>query len=533
MFAGYENVTQEVIDNGGGSYTVDVVLTGDPCGPVTGGDVFTIALTAAEGAGDVTGTITVDAVDARDCDAQPLPAQPGPPAEVVLDGTPPAAITDLAVAPGEDGSAAGTKQVVLTWTAPTDPEAETIEIWRRGYGDHPEYDDGTGTPATLPVSADNDWILVGTVAATASGSTDDPGARDFWSYAVKAVDACGNASPVAAEEIAGGILNYHLGDVVDPADTAAAGDNLVDIADVSRLGASYGTADGEEFYLNTLDIGPTADLGPRSLPTTDDLIDFEDLMVMATNFGMVGRLVPPDILAASGNAVAVDVVGTGPRPGTVTARITMQGDGRIQGLSVPLVWNADAVRPAAMSAGDLVAAQGGHGIVLSPEPGTVDAALLGTRDRRLGIRGEGVLATVVFERVGAGDPRIALGEVTARDVANKPLLLGASGGGGAPTAAGDTALPVVTALHPNHPNPFNPSTTLSFSLERAGRVQLGIYDVRGRLVRSLVDGPMARGEHALVWHGRNDAGQTVSSGTYFARMVTADRSQTRTITLVK
>ncbi|MBD3221941.1 SUMF1/EgtB/PvdO family nonheme iron enzyme, partial [bacterium] len=531
MFEGYGNVVQEVIDNGGGSYTVDIVLTGNPCGPTTGGDVFTIALTAAEGSsGDVTGQITLDAVAARDCDAQPLPAVAGPPVDVTIDGTPPAPITDLGVALGADGATAGTKLVEMAWTAPGDPEAETIEVWRHGYGDHPEYDDGTGAPASLPVSEDNGWTLVTVLAAAAASYSDDPGTRDFWSYAVKSVDACGNASAVAVEEIAGGVLNYHLGDVVDPADAALAGDNLVDMADISRLGAGYGTADGDSEYLNILDIGPTADLSALSLPTTDDLVDFEDLMVMATNFGMVGRMVPADILAASGNAIQVDVASTGPRPGTVTAHITVRGDGRIQGLSVPLVWNADAVKPVAMSVGDLIAAQGGHGIVLSPEPGTVDAALLGVRERGHGIRGEGVLATVVFEVIGEGEPRIAAGEITARDAGNKPLVLGAAGEGAALASAEGTTLPAQTALNPNHPNPFNPSTTLSFSLERAGRVRLGIYDVRGRLVASLVDGPMAGGEHAVVWHGRDDAGQTVSSGTYFVRMVTADRSQTRTIT---
>ncbi len=305
------------------------------------------------------------------------------------------------------------------------------------------------------------------------------------------------------------------------------------MADVSRLGASYGTADGEAEYANILDIGPTTDLGVRSLPTTDDLIDFEDLMVMATNFGMVGRLVPPEIMAASNNAVWVEAAATGPRPQTIAARIMLRGDGRIQGLSIPLTWNRAAVTPVGMAVGDLMAVQAGAGIVLGPRPGTVDAVLLGVREAGLGLRGEGTLAVVTFEVVGAGDPRIAIGEIAARDAGNKPVLLGADGAHGPAELDPGHAAPTVTRLGPNHPNPFNPSTTLSFSLARSGRVQLGIYDVRGRLVAALVDGHLPRGDHRLVWHGRDDAGQGVSSGTYFVRLVTADRSETRTITLVK
>ena len=66
------------------------------------------------------------------------------------------------------------------------------------------------------------------------------------------------------------------------------------------------------------------------------------------------------------------------------------------------------------------------------------------------------------------------------------------------------------------PNPFNPHTTISFSLDRSQTVRLAIHDVRGRRVSSLADGKFATGEHAVVWDGLDGAGRALPSGSYVA-----------------
>ena len=81
---------------------------------------------------------------------------------------------------------------------------------------------------------------------------------------------------------------------------------------------------------------------------------------------------------------------------------------------------------------------------------------------------------------------------------------------GAPAAGG-------LSLEGNHPNPFNPTTSIALSLDRATRVRLEIFDVRGRLVRMLHDGDLAAGTHDLPWNGCDDGGQAVASGVYLAR----------------
>jgi hypothetical protein len=73
-------------------------------------------------------------------------------------------------------------------------------------------------------------------------------------------------------------------------------------------------------------------------------------------------------------------------------------------------------------------------------------------------------------------------------------------------------------LSQNAPNPFNPTTTLRFTLETGGDAVLAIYDVTGRHVRTLVSGPMDAGAHQVVWDGTDDAGRAVASGVYMCQL---------------
>ncbi|MEE9271374.1 MAG: CHRD domain-containing protein [Candidatus Krumholzibacteria bacterium] len=102
-----------------------------------------------------------------------------------------------------------------------------------------------------------------------------------------------------------------------------------------------------------------------------------------------------------------------------------------------------------------------------------------------------------------------------------------------PTAIGP--IPQATAsLTQNYPNPFNPNTTIRYALTEPGRVRLRIYDVQGRLVRTLVDeiGSPGPGQ-TVVWDGTNDSGQAVSSGIYFYRLTTTGFTATKKMVLLK
>ncbi|MBE0565598.1 MAG: VCBS repeat-containing protein [Krumholzibacteria bacterium] len=94
-------------------------------------------------------------------------------------------------------------------------------------------------------------------------------------------------------------------------------------------------------------------------------------------------------------------------------------------------------------------------------------------------------------------------------------------------------LPTRFALHPNYPNPFNPSTTLRFDLPQAGKVELTIYDTAGRRVRTLVRETLAAGRQEVVWRGRDDGGRQVASGVYFYRLEAGTFGETKKMILLK
>jgi hypothetical protein len=95
--------------------------------------------------------------------------------------------------------------------------------------------------------------------------------------------------------------------------------------------------------------------------------------------------------------------------------------------------------------------------------------------------------------------------------------------------------PLTTELGSNYPNPFNPITTLRFTLKEKLKVSLVIYDSKGRLVRTLVrpDRPMAAGKYRLVWDARNEGGMEAPSGQYFYRFTAGRYVKTRKMILVK
>ena len=97
----------------------------------------------------------------------------------------------------------------------------------------------------------------------------------------------------------------------------------------------------------------------------------------------------------------------------------------------------------------------------------------------------------------------------------------------------DLGLPRHLALAQNYPNPFNPMTTIQYSLPRAGRVRLSVYDVRGRLVKTLVNGVVIAGRHEEVWQADDDSGRPVASGIYLYRLQTSYESRTMKMAVIR
>jgi hypothetical protein len=96
-----------------------------------------------------------------------------------------------------------------------------------------------------------------------------------------------------------------------------------------------------------------------------------------------------------------------------------------------------------------------------------------------------------------------------------------------------TQIPSDFELFQNYPNPFNPSTTISFDLSSPSEVTLHIYNLKGQLVRTLVDGKFNVGRHSVVWDGRDQRGGQATSGLYVTRMQAGQFVQHHKMLLIK
>ena len=490
-------------DNGG-SWTVTDALLGATPGVVAGTDLFTVLLTPT---GDGPVSVNVLGYRMRTVDNVDIFADVAG-AAFEVDCTAPPVVTDIVADTAHH-------RVDVSWAC-TEVDVDHYEIWRGlrydttpGVSAYPEYDDLAGyTVPTRPADraaalASAEWELAGTVPAGTFTFTDAGMAgRGVYDYEVFAVDSTPLYGPAAAAN--DWALNYWLGDVEIPYD----GD--VDAGDITQLGASFGLGDGDVGYNNETDVGPTSDASGTGFPATDSLIDFEDLMIFALNYGNVG---PVKVLPVTG-AEAPALAWARGDDGVWTLTLSRPCP-NLKGLRV------SAILPAGVSAtvrpGTLLGEQSAPVFMQNLDGFDVSLAVLGSN---LGIEGSGELLRVTFD----ADVEIGALAVKARGLDNHALdaQVGTS-----------SSLPAAFAVRPNYPNPFNPSTKISFDLPRAAVVQVAVYDLDGRLVRTLLSEERAAGTHEVVWDGADAQGQRAASGTYLYRVKADGYETNRKMLLVK
>jgi len=134
------------------------------------------------------------------------------------------------------------------------------------------------------------------------------------------------------------------------------------------------------------------------------------------------------------------------------------------------------------------------------------------------------LYTVTFIATDNGSPALADTEQTDISVTD---VVGVTG------EYEEPALPLSRYLAQNFPNPFGAGTTIRYGLLAPAHVRVDIYDVRGALVRRLVDENIPAGHHRAAWDGRDDRGRRVGSGIYFCRLQAGEFRQTRRMIVLK
>lgn len=437
--------------------------------------------------------------------------------DILLDTAAPDPVTDLTAARGLD-------KVTVTWTNPDQGEV-LAEVYRHvwswndpaddpdlGYlNAYPEYDDLDPDVPMRPADrgtalADPRWQLAGSVAVPGTPFVDTPLDRGIYTYEVFLQDAAGNWSARSAANDRA--LSYLLGDID--------GDGQITLGpDIGAgLALCYGTADGETGYDNECDVGPTDDFSGEGIPSTDSEIGFEDLMIFALNFDLsVSKTQTP-----TGTAVArllwqrLDE--------TTWALSLAEPCAGLKGLNLRAGLPADAVL--SVSAGALMAEQEGPVFLQNVADRGLDAglALLGGG---ASITGQGELVRISL----AADHDLSGLEITARGADNRALEF---------TLEESTDVPDIPdryELSLNYPNPFNPSTTIDFSLPAPERVELVVFGVDGRRIATLKDESMPAGRHSVVWLGRDDRGETVASGVYFYRIQAGDFRRIEKMTMLK
>lgn len=551
---------------GAGVYQVDAALLGWPCGATGVGNLLTLRvrrdpLAPPEG----TATIAVTSVIARDCQNQPVPAQPGAPAVVAFDVSAPEPVAGFLACQVLEGNnppppdpPRQVTAIELEFVPP--PAGVEVMVYRASYGNYPEYDDPPlpGSVPSVPAWPPPwPWTVVSGLSG--AGGVDRPQSRDVWYYVAFARDACGNVSSGCLAEnprrpVAGpGTLNYHLGDVSKGHPPVCSGNNRVGLEDISLLGDHYGVTESDPLYLDCVDVGPTDDGSPHSRPSTDNQIDLEDLMIFAMNFGEVdlrggGTVAAPGGGAAAALRLALVPAGPGLPPDAGVCEFALlldQRPGSVKGIHArievdPRTWKLERIDhgkliPSTAEPCFFKAILAGDGCI-------VDAAVLGADRVFPGAGGE--VARLRFRRVTAAGPSPRLVAASLRDGGNRPVgvapaddeargvadLEDEDGGAGAGSGTGTVQSPSalsVTAV----PNPFRGSTTISLVSPAPGLFDVRIHDVGGRLVRRLPAVQVDAGPRCFAWDGRRDDGRLASPGVYFLTVRGPEESLTRKIQL--
>ncbi len=502
------------VDQGNGVWDINSTTVGNPTHPIVDAGtwpLFSVTFTAnREGVAE----ITFDEFFLRDPNNQPIGVMAAG-TTIVVDCTEPAPVTNITASPHHN-------KVEVTWdhTGQTGDSYWIYQgLWDNGTlteTAYPEYDDIPGNH--IPARPVNDlpnpgegWVRVDNDAVDFPAESffdvmvvNPPDLhRGVYYYEVYAVDAAGNVSaPAAANDRA---TNYWLGDINFDGNVSA-------VSDMSALGAAFGESEGDLMYNAYCDVGRTDDWSRLGIPTTDNVINFEDLMIFSMNFGVVA----PDAKAKA--SISSDAQLSWVSYGDNRYGLRLVESEGLKG--VHLRANLPEGSSIDVTAGELLDQQSEMTFLKNIGTGLdVSLSVTGVNN---GFRGQGDLI-IVESSVELAIEDLVI-DLRGSDNSSIAVQLDSESG---------VFTPRVFSLEANYPNPFNPMTKISFSLPEAQPVRLNIYGIDGALVTTLVNETRGSGLHEVLWNGCNDAGQVQASGMYFYRIEAGPYSQVRKMTLMK
>jgi hypothetical protein len=284
-------------------------------------------------------------------------------------------------------------------------------------------------------------------------------------------------------------------------------DGMVNLSDFSILASVFGTAD------------PVADFD------YDGFVTLADFSILAANFGKTAAAAPMATTESLDSGRLSLHMPAKVHRGDVVEVAVMAKDASLKAYSFALSYDAAILRPVAsgITEGDFL-----KDTLFVAQDGRVFSAT-----RSDATDGTGVLAKLRFQVVSDG---VSTDAVTLRDV---QVVDNADTFSRLPDLhAAIKTVPHKTQLLANYPNPFNPETWIPFELSDDANVNIQIYDVSGRLVRTLDIGYRSAGHYvshsaAAYWDGHNSSGERVASGVYLYRLTAGDFSAMRRMVILK
>ncbi|RKX29245.1 MAG: hypothetical protein DRP71_16515 [Verrucomicrobia bacterium] len=425
---------------------------------------------------------------------------------ITSDNTPPQTISGLAAVGGHN-------QVTLQWDDPTGLDANLRQVVIRSNqtNDYPFY--VAPDPGYPAFPADGQAVYEGLGTGTGVPYPADGTGRDvmyFQAFAVDVVDLYSEAGAESRDRT----TNYLLADVTGG--VAGVYDGLVDIYDVTHLGDTFGLLPAVPEFNAECDVGPTDDGTTGGVPVPDGTIDIDDLMVFADAFHR-------------------DWIPVQTEPNTATG----MGPDLVWSRSAEREWVLELAEPCVVLKGLRLSANlpGGETATVTAGP------LLKLQDAPYFLHSKRDGLDVSFAVLGAGVGIAGTGELlrikTSQPLENLSIEWDARGLDNTRLTVRETSpmppseLPTAFALLGNHPNPFNPATTIIFELPSPQPVRLVIYGLDGRRVAQLLKTPLPAGRHQVTWRGRDDQGQIVATGLYLYRVEAGTWSATGKLSLVK
>jgi len=357
------------------------------------------------------------------------------------------------------------------------------------------------------LQSEADFTLIGTVKAGATTYADASvvsGPSNTYAYEVRAMDASNESDPSETyKAFAAKNVDVPVGDWTS--------DQVVDLLDFRELAKVFGKSTDE--------VDPMFDLNG------DGMVDLLDFREFAKYFGTTTATAKPVPVAFGRNAGAeLSLSVLDATTADLAVQVSLDKAVELVGYSFTVHYDPATLRFERAGEGNLLTSNAPF-LVLSNRAGELTIAHVLSSDDA--VAGQGLVANLFFtskDEVGGGEVRLSEGTVLDANYGTNAVVL---------RSESVVAKPKAFALLQNHPNPFNPATTIGYALPQAASVRLEVCNMLGQVIATLVNEKQDMGRYSVRWDGLNSNGEVVGSGVYFYRIVADDFHAVQSMLLVK